>query len=91
MILPILDGFDEIPQGFRGAALDSINAALPLGQPVVLSSRVTEYEDTLGPARGVPVRLCGAAAVELRPLDAPDIADYLRRDGGGQDTVAAAR
>ncbi|MEU6554299.1 NACHT domain-containing protein [Streptomyces sp. NPDC046915] len=91
LILPILDGFDEIPPRFRGAALDSINAALPLGQPVVLSSRVMEYEDTLGPACGVPVRLCGAVAVELRPLDVPDIADYLRRDGGGQDTVAAAR
>ncbi|MEU6068677.1 NACHT domain-containing protein [Streptomyces sp. NPDC047082] len=91
LILPILDGFDEIPEGFRGAALDSINAALPLGQPVVLSSRVTEYEETLGPACGVPVKLSGAAAVELRPLDPADIAEYLSRDAGGGETVAAAR
>ncbi|WP_078559565.1 NACHT domain-containing protein [Streptomyces sp. PRh5] len=91
LILPVLDGFDEIPEPFRAMALDSINAALPLGQPLVLSSRVTEYGDTLAPARGVPVKLSGATAVELRPLDAPDIADYLKRDAGGQDTTAAAR
>ncbi|WP_200708920.1 NACHT domain-containing NTPase [Streptomyces sp. MBT62] len=91
LILPVLDGFDEIPEPFRAVALDAINAALPLGQPLVLSSRVTEYGDTLAPAHGVPVMLCGAAAVELRPLEAPDIADYLKRDAGGQGTAAAAR
>ncbi|MER5472784.1 NACHT domain-containing protein [Streptomyces sp. NPDC002685] len=91
LILPVLDGFDEIPEPFRATALDAINAALPLGQPLVLSSRVTEYGDTLAPAHGVPVMLCGAAAVELRPLDAADIADYLRRDAGGRGTTAAAR
>ncbi|QXE36099.1 NACHT domain-containing protein [Streptomyces sp. GMY02] len=91
LILPVLDGFDEIPTPFRAMALDAINAALPLGRPLVLSSRVTEYGDTLAPARGVPVRLSGAAAVELRPLDAPDIAGYLKRDSGGQETAAAAR
>ncbi|HET6358176.1 NACHT domain-containing protein [Streptomyces sp.] len=91
LILPVLDGFDEIPEPFRAMALDAINAALPLGQPLVLSSRVTEYGDTQAPARGVPVRLCGAAAVELRPLDAQDIADYLKRDAGGRHTEAAAR
>ncbi|MER6998147.1 NACHT domain-containing protein [Streptomyces sp. NPDC000410] len=91
LILPVLDGFDEIPEPFRAVALDAINAALPPGQPLVLSSRVTEYGDTLAPAHGVPVRLCGAAAVELVPLAAPDIADYLRRDAGGQDTAAASR
>ncbi|MFB7274759.1 NACHT domain-containing protein [Streptomyces sp. NPDC056244] len=91
LILPVLDGFDEIPTPFRAMALDAVNAALPLGRPLVLSSRVTEYGDTLAPARGVPVRLSGAAAVELRPLDAPDIAGYLKRDAGGQETAAAAR
>ncbi|MFE6288122.1 NACHT domain-containing protein [Streptomyces sp. NPDC057877] len=91
LILPVLDGFDEIPEPFRAMALDAINSALPLDQPLVLSSRLTEYGDTLSPPRGVPVRLCGAAAVELRPLEAPDIADYLKRDAGGEATAAAAR
>ncbi|WP_330309366.1 MULTISPECIES: NACHT domain-containing protein [unclassified Streptomyces] len=89
LILPILDGFDEIPAPYRAVALDAINAALPPGQPLVLSSRVTEYGDTLSPAHGVPVKLSGAAAVELHPLRAPDIADYLERDAGGQDAAAA--
>jgi hypothetical protein len=91
LILPVLDGFDEIPRPLRGTALDLINAAFPLGQALVLSSRVEEYRDTSSPSAGVPVRLCGAAAVELEPLDDPDIAAYLRRDAGGDNTAAAAR
>ncbi|MGW6905361.1 NACHT domain-containing protein [Streptomyces sp. NPDC054940] len=91
LILPILDGFDEIPEPFRARALDAVNSALPPGRPLVLTSRLKEYGDTLAPAHGVPVKLSGAAAVELCPLAAPDIASYLRRDAGGQDTAAAAR
>lgn len=91
LILPILDGFDEIPEPFRARALDAVNSALPPARPLVLTSRLKEYGDTLAPAHGVPVKLSGAAAVELRPLAASDIAAYLRRDAGGQDTAAAAR
>ncbi|MFE0250705.1 NACHT domain-containing protein [Streptomyces sp. NPDC059010] len=91
LILPILDGFDEIPERFRARALDAVNSALPPARPLVLSSRLEEYGDTLAPAHGVPVKLSGAAAVELSPLAAPDIAAYLRRDAGGQETAAAAR
>ncbi|MET7936732.1 NACHT domain-containing protein [Streptomyces sp. NPDC005322] len=89
LILPILDGFDEIPQSLRGQALAVINTSLPPGQALVLSSRVAEYRDTLTPATGVPIRLVGAAAVELRPLAAADIAGYLRRDAGGPGAAAA--
>ncbi|MEU6375557.1 NACHT domain-containing protein [Streptomyces sp. NPDC046909] len=89
LILPILDGFDEIPERFRARALDAVNSGLPPGHPLVLSSRAEEYAATLTPSDGVPVRLGGAAAVELRPLEAPDIAVYLRRDAGGQETADA--
>ncbi|WP_328869439.1 NACHT domain-containing protein [Streptomyces sp. NBC_00287] len=89
LILPILDGFDELPQPCRAMALDAINTALPPGRPLVLTSRLTEYGDTLAPAHGVPVKLSGAAAVELRPLEAPAIAAYLQRDAGGQDSATA--
>ncbi|MBL1098404.1 NACHT domain-containing protein [Streptomyces coffeae] len=89
LILPILDGFDEIPQPVRGQALAVINASLPPGQALVLSSRVAEYRDALTPATGVPIRLVGAAAVELRPLAAADITGYIRRDAGGSGTAAA--
>lgn len=89
LIWPILDGFDEIPEPSRALALDAINSALPPDRPLVLSSRLKEYGATLAPAHGVPVKLIGAAAVELRPLAAPDIADYLQRDAGGQDSATA--
>ncbi|WP_189134598.1 NACHT domain-containing protein [Wenjunlia tyrosinilytica] len=91
LVLPILDGFDEIPGPLRGQALDAINASLPLGQELILSSRVAEYRDVLFPVAGLPVRLAGAAAVELAPLDARDAAEYLRRDAGGHGTAAASR
>ncbi|MEU5437243.1 NACHT domain-containing protein [Streptomyces sp. NPDC020719] len=83
LILPILDGFDEIPAAIRGTALGAINQALPLGQAVVLSSRVAEYRDALRPASGVPVKLAGAAGIELCPLSAADATAYLHRDAGG--------
>ncbi|MEV0172143.1 NACHT domain-containing protein [Streptomyces sp. NPDC050803] len=88
LILPVLDGFDEIPPPCRATALDAINTALPPGHPLVLTSRLTEYGATLAPTHGVPVKLSGAAAVELCPLQTQDIADYLRRDAGGQDSAA---
>lgn len=82
LILPVLDGFDEIPTPLRAAALSAINEALPMGHPVVLSSRVGEYREVLYPHFGMPARLAGAAGIELRPLDAEDVAAYLRRDVG---------
>ncbi|WP_405727298.1 NACHT domain-containing protein [Streptomyces sp. NBC_00028] len=89
LILPILDGFDEIPEPFRARALHAVNSALRPGQPFVLSSRAEEYAATLAPADGVPVRLSGAATVELRPLDVADVAAYLRRDAGGLEPADA--
>lgn len=91
LILPILDGFDEIPAAVRTAALDRINAALPLGQGVVLSSRVQEYREALSPVSSIPSKLAGAAGVELQPVEPEVAADYLRRDSGGEATAAAAR
>ncbi|MFI0976274.1 NACHT domain-containing protein [Streptomyces sp. NPDC021093] len=89
LVLPILDGLDEIPFAVRGRALSAINQALPLGRPVVLSSRLTEYRDALRPlSYGVPVKLSGAAGIELLPLAAADAAAYLRRDAGGAGPAA---
>ncbi|MFJ2828507.1 NACHT domain-containing protein [Streptomyces sp. NPDC087263] len=83
LILPVLDGFDEIATPLRSAALSAINEALPFGHPVVLSSRVGEYRNVVRPRFGFPVRLAGAAGIELRPLEVDDAAAYLRRDAGG--------
>ncbi|MEV5532248.1 NACHT domain-containing protein [Streptomyces prunicolor] len=88
LILPVLDGFDEIASPLRSAALSAINEALPFGHPVVLSSRVGEYRNVVRPRSGFPVRLAGAAGIELRPLEVADAVAYLRRDAGGSGYAA---
>ncbi|MGW1713170.1 NACHT domain-containing protein [Streptomyces sp. NPDC002156] len=91
MILPILDGLDEIAPSIRSNALVAINAALPPGRPVVLSSRSAEYGEALRPDTGVPQRLNGAAGIVLEPLTRDVVAAYLRRDAGGEGAPAADR
>ncbi|MFE5919140.1 NACHT domain-containing protein [Streptomyces sp. NPDC056468] len=91
LILPILDGLDELPPTSRTLALDAINQALPTRQALVLSSRVDEYRQAQSPVAGVPVRLAGAAGIELQPLAVAAAAGYLRRDAGGENSLTAAR
>jgi hypothetical protein len=88
-ILPILDGLDEIPKAVRGSAITRINDALQPGEHLVLTCRTEEYRDAVRPPGGEEVTLRAAAAVQLRPLDAEAIADYLRDAAGGP--IAAAR
>ncbi|MFI1151246.1 hypothetical protein [Streptomyces sp. NPDC020817] len=57
----------------------------------MVSRRVDEYRQAQCPAAGVPVKLAGAAGIELRPLAAGETAAYLSRDAGGENTVSAAR
>ncbi|WP_431895043.1 NACHT domain-containing protein [Micromonospora haikouensis] len=73
LILPILDGFDEIPRGLRNRALKRLNDVPRM--PLVLTSRPTEYTAAIGRGRV----LSGAAGIELAALDLPDIEDYLSR------------
>ncbi|QWA21481.1 NACHT domain-containing protein [Streptomyces sp. JCM17656] len=91
LVLPVLDGFDELPAGTSGLALHRIGEALPYGCGLVLSSRPAEYRAALRPRTGVPARLSGMAGIELEPLDASDVSRYLLRDAGGDGTPAAAR
>ncbi|MFI1370291.1 NACHT domain-containing protein [Streptomyces griseochromogenes] len=91
LVLPILDGLDELPEILRTRALHAINQALPAGQPLVLSSRTTEYRSALTTPTGVTVLPDGAAGIRLLPLDPAKAAAYLERDAGGPDTKAAAR
>ncbi|GAA4022306.1 hypothetical protein GCM10022232_79080 [Streptomyces plumbiresistens] len=91
LVLPVLDGFDELPARAGAMALHRINAALPYGCGMVLSSRPGEYRAALQPRSGVPARLAGLAGIHLEALDGEDVAAYLRRDAGGSDTPAARR
>ena len=91
LVLPVLDGFDELPADMGGLALHRIGEALPYGCGLVLSSRPAEYRAALRPRTGVPARLTGMAGIRLEPLGADDVAAYLLRDAGGSGTPAAAR
>lgn len=91
LILPILDGLDELPPTARAMALDAISRALPPGQALVVSSRVDEYRQAQSPAAGVPVKLAGAAGIELCPQTAAETAAYLCRDAGGDHSRSATR
>ncbi|MEU5949611.1 NACHT domain-containing protein [Micromonospora sp. NPDC047465] len=73
MILPILDGFDEISKGLHNRALKRLNATP--GMPLVLTSRPDEYTAAITRGRV----LSGAAGIKLAELDLHDIEDYLSR------------
>ncbi|GGS05480.1 MULTISPECIES: NACHT domain-containing protein [Streptomyces] len=89
-ILPLLDGFDELPSEWHAIALDALNRALSAQQPLVLASRTTPYRDALT-RPGTAVLLNGAAAIQLLPLAPAAAAAYLRRDAGGTHSPAAGR
>jgi NACHT domain len=89
LIMPILDGLDEIPDALRGPAISRINDALQPGQRAVVTCRTADYLTAVLPQDGDEVRLRAAAAVQLEPLSGPAVSRYLLADAGG--AVARAR
>lgn len=73
LVLPVLDGFDEIAEGLRQEALETLNAT---SLPLVLTSRREEFADAVRAARAP---LVWAAGVELTDLTLDDLAAYLPR------------
>ena len=89
LILPVLDGLDEIPDRVRGPAISQINEALPRpGDQLVVTCRTQQYRDAVRPQGGPEVTLRAAAAVQLRPLDVDAVRDYLSDDAAGPDARA---
>lgn len=82
MILPILDGLDEIPERVRGSALAKINNWLTPNQGLILAARTDEYRAAVHPVPGRVVHLTGAAGIELQPLELGTVADYLNEAAG---------
>jgi predicted NACHT family NTPase len=68
LILPVLDGLDEILDPVRGPAISKINDALRASEQLVVTCRTQQYRDAVRPRDGVEVTLRGAAAVQLSPL-----------------------
>ncbi|GGR09995.1 NACHT domain-containing protein [Streptomyces pilosus] len=93
-ILPLLDGFDELPRRLRPQALVAINAVLPSEWPLVLSSRTEEYREALrsdGDEHPTATPLRAAGGIRLLPLSRQTALKYLRRDAGADGSAARAR
>ncbi|MEU0626935.1 helix-turn-helix domain-containing protein [Streptomyces sp. NPDC005989] len=73
LVLPVLDGFDEIAEGLRSTALEVLNAT---SLPLVLTSRRGEFAEAVQEA-GAP--LVWAAGLELTDLTLEDLSAYLPR------------
>ncbi|MGW2992196.1 helix-turn-helix domain-containing protein, partial [Streptomyces sp. NPDC001193] len=73
LVLPVLDGFDEMAEGLRGRALERLNE---FSSPLLLTSRREEFAEAVD-AAGTP--LVWATVIELADLTADDVAAYLPR------------
>jgi DNA-binding SARP family transcriptional activator len=73
-VLPVLDGFDELPRASRAAALTALNRSLRKDDQVIVTSRTSEYSSAVGEAQDVLT--CGAVIV-ARPLAPAAAAGYL--------------
>jgi hypothetical protein len=91
LILPILDGFDEIPDQVRGPAIDRINGALLPGQGLVVTCREQQFREAVRPENGIAVNLRGAMSILLRPLDAQIVRSYLCEDASTPEAQARWR
>jgi hypothetical protein len=67
LILPILDGLDEVPEAARPLAITQINNELRPGEQVVVTCRTEQYQAMVSPQDGQGATL-RAAAVQLRTL-----------------------
>ncbi|WP_030871020.1 helix-turn-helix domain-containing protein [Streptomyces sp. NRRL S-37] len=73
LILPVLDGFDELAESLRGPALEALNET---SHPLVLTSRGDEYAQAVTDSNA-PLVL--AACIELADLSVEDLDAYLPR------------
>ena len=75
LVLPVLDGLDEVSEPLRGAALRALNMSLDNDAPVIVTCREADYRQIVAAADV----LTSAAVVELLPLELADLAGYLPR------------
>ncbi|GCE01001.1 helix-turn-helix domain-containing protein [Embleya hyalina] len=73
LVLPVLDGFDEIAEGLRQAALEALNDT---SRPLVLTSRADEYAEAV---EAIRAPLLWSAGIELTDLTRDDLDAYLPR------------
>jgi cellulose biosynthesis protein BcsQ len=74
LILPVIDGLDEMAPSARNHAIAAISRELPLAG-LVVTSRTTEYEEMAGlTGESLP----GAAVVELEPVSGSSAIDFIQ-------------
>ncbi|MGW2954706.1 NACHT and WD40 repeat domain-containing protein [Streptomyces eurythermus] len=73
LVIPVLDGLDEIPESARRGAIRKINEHP--NRPLVVTCRAVEYEELI---RAGATALRQAAVVEVLPVTPQDAITYLR-------------
>ncbi|MFC7530219.1 hypothetical protein [Actinoplanes sp. GCM10030250] len=73
MIVPILDGLDEIPDSSRRHAIGEINRAVRHSRPVVVTCRLNEYRELI--VDGSPT-LSQAPVLAVQPITLDDLIRY---------------
>jgi len=86
LILPILDGVDEIPDELRPAAIAAINNSLIAGDRLVITCRLKQYRDAAIGLHCPRANIRLAAGILLCPLSPNVIVRYLRDDIGASST-----
>ncbi|HEX6075438.1 MAG TPA: SEFIR domain-containing protein [Micromonosporaceae bacterium] len=71
LIVPVVDGLDELPNFLRGMALQALSRS---SLPMVVTCRTEEYLEVVATTGRPPP---GAVVVELEPLNVEDVIRYL--------------
>lgn len=73
MVVPVLDGLDELPEKYRPKVIAALNTSLGTTEPVVVTSRTDDFATAVA-AGDV---LTAAAVIEPKPLTTTAATDYL--------------
>jgi hypothetical protein len=84
MIVPILDGLDEIPAKYHIRAIGKLNDGMWAGARLVVTCRTDEYERAVRRQSGVADPVRGAATIRLLPVAGDAVAGFLRARAGGE-------
>jgi hypothetical protein len=74
LLLPILDGLDEVPPERRAEVIHRLNASLHSDNGLILTSRTTEYTETVL----ISDVITAAAVIKPEPLTPNEAARYLK-------------
>jgi hypothetical protein len=79
LVVPLLDGLDEVPEPARKTVVTKLNDELRAREPIVVTCRSEEYRNLVFPPDKAGVHFYGAAAIEVLPLSPDRIANYLQQ------------